>query len=84
MEDPGEYGLSKGIYAPPRTPEWQRAWQVAERLIEEMGSATAQGTARFLLVTLSNGIQVRPEAKPPHQAARKLGLSDFHRCCKKR
>ena len=72
-----EQGLSDGGYAPPHTPEWLQAWKVAERLIEEMSSLTAQGKARFLLVTLSGGIQVHPDAKRSAEAAAKYGVADL-------
>jgi hypothetical protein len=72
-----EQGLSDGVYASPRTPEWLQAWKVAERLIEEMSSLTAHGKARFLLVTLSSGIQVYPDAKRSAETAATYGLADL-------
>ncbi len=77
IEKTGEQGLSDGVYAPPRTPEWLQAWKIAERLIEEMSSLTSQGKARFLLVTLSGGIQVYPDAKRSAEAAARWGVADL-------
>lgn len=73
----GEPGLSAGIYAPPRTLEWQQAWNIAERLIEEMSSLAAQSATRFLLVTLSSGVQVDPDVKRFSEVADRHGLADF-------
>lgn len=73
----GEPGLSGGIYAPPRTQEGQQAWNVAEQLIEEMNSLTAQTATRFLLVTLSSGIQVHPDLKRSSEAAARHGVADL-------
>jgi len=61
-ENVAEAGLSSGAYNTPQTPEWQHAWKLAERLIEEMNRLTAQKGAQFLLVTLSSGFQVHPDA----------------------
>ena len=72
-----EPGLSAGVYAPPRTQEWQQAWNIAERLIEEMSSLTAQSATRFLLVTLSSGIQVDPDLKRSSEVAERLGVADL-------
>ena len=72
-----EPGLSAGIYGPPRTPEWQQAWNIAERLIEEMRSLTAQSSTRFLLVTLSSGVQVDPDMKRSSEAAERYGVADL-------
>ncbi len=77
IEETGEQGLSDGGYAPPRTPEWLRAWKIAERLIEEMSRLTAQSKARFVLVTLSGGIQVHPDAKHSAEAAARYGVADL-------
>lgn len=73
----GEQGLSDAVYSPPRTLEWEQAWRVAETLIEEVNALTAQSTARFLLVTLSSGLQVHPDAKRPAAEARRRGLTDL-------
>ena len=72
-----EQGLSDGQYAPPRTLEWQQAWKITEKLIEKMNSLTTHSGARFLLVTLSSGIQVQPDAKRSAEAAARLGVADL-------
>src|SRR6266852_2732534 len=77
LEKAGEPGLSAGVYAPPRTREWQQAWNIAERLIEEVSSLTAQSATRFLLVTLSSGIQVDPDLKRSSKVAERHGVADL-------
>jgi len=72
-----ELGLSAGVYAPPRTPQWQQAWNIAERLIAEMRSLTAQSATRFLLVTLSSAVQVDPDLKRSSEAAESYGVTDL-------
>ena len=42
-----------------------------------MSSLSAQSKARFLLVTLSGGIQVHPDAKRSAEAAAKYGVADL-------
>jgi hypothetical protein len=73
----GEPGLSAGVYAPPRTPEWRQAWNIAERLIEEMSRLTAQSATRFLLVTLSSAIQADPDLKRSSAVAEGHGVADL-------
>jgi hypothetical protein len=72
-----EPGLSAGVYAPPRTPEWRQAWSIAERLIEEMSRLTAQSATRFVLVTLSSAIQVDPDLKRSSAVAERYGVADL-------
>ncbi len=77
IEKTVEQGLSDGVFSEPRSSEWLQAWKVAERLIEEIGNLTAQSKARFLLVTLSSGIQVPPDAKHSAETARRHGLANL-------
>jgi len=57
----GELGLDDAIYLTPPDERWEKAWRVTELLIRSLGrEAEAQGAA-FLLVLLTNGIQVHPD-----------------------
>lgn len=49
------------IYRAPRDPVWDQAWRVTERLLVEMAAEVRRHSARFSVVTLSNGIQVFPD-----------------------
>jgi hypothetical protein len=56
-----ELGLDDWIYRPPRTAAQRRAWEVAEGEIGMVAQEAAAHGARFLAVTLSNGVQVYPD-----------------------
>jgi hypothetical protein len=56
-----DIGIDNMIYVEPRDENWQEAWRVTEGLIKQMRDDVAQRRARFLLVTLSNAIQVYPD-----------------------
>jgi len=73
----GEAGMSDMIYVEPRDPLWKEAWQITEELLGIMNKEVAANNARFLVVTLSNGIQVRPDRAVREKFARQLGVSDL-------
>ncbi|MFO1432287.1 MAG: SGNH/GDSL hydrolase family protein [Candidatus Competibacteraceae bacterium] len=56
-----EPGLYEAVYREPRDPVWREAWSVTEDLIRTMASEVRSHGAQFMLVTLSNGIQVHPD-----------------------
>jgi hypothetical protein len=56
-----DIGIDNMIYIEPRDENWQAAWSVTEGLIKEMRDEVVQKKARFLLVTLSNAVQVYPD-----------------------
>lgn len=56
-----DIGIDNMIYIEPRDENWQEAWRVTEGLIKQMRDDVAQKKARFLVVTLSNAIQVYPD-----------------------
>jgi len=56
-----DIGIENMIYIAPRDENWKEAWRVTEGLIKQMRDEVAQKKARFLLVTLSNAIQVYPD-----------------------
>lgn len=53
--------LDKGIYGPPETPDMVAEWKIAERLILEISNTCRQSGSDFLLVTLTNPVQVSPK-----------------------
>lgn len=57
-----DIGIDNMIYIEPRDDNWKEAWHVTEGLIKQMRDDVAQKKARFMLVTLSNAIQVYPDA----------------------
>lgn len=56
-----DIGIDNMIYIEPRDENWQEAWRVTEGLIKQMRDDVAQKNARFLVVALSNAIQVYPD-----------------------
>lgn len=56
-----DIGIDNMIYIEPHDENWQEAWRVTEGLIKQMHDEVAQRKARFLLVTLSNAVQVYPD-----------------------
>ncbi len=59
---PNEPGTRTALYAAPTDPAWIDAWRVTEDLLAQMNrEATARGLP-FLMVSLSSGIQVHPDA----------------------
>lgn len=73
----GEPGLSDEVYKSPPGEDWERAWGITEKLLKEMKARADLAGARFLLVSLSNGIQVFPDAERGQAAARALGAADL-------
>jgi hypothetical protein len=56
-----DIGIDNMIYIEPRDENWKEAWTVTEGLIKQMHDEVAQKQAKFLLVTLSNAVQVYPD-----------------------
>ncbi len=72
-----EMGLQDFIYAQPRDPVHVEAWRVTEGLLIELADEVVKSGAEFLLVTLSNAIQVdpRPEFRTAYLSA--LNVSEL-------
>jgi hypothetical protein len=54
-------GIENMIYFEPVDEDWKEGWHVTEGLITEMRNEVRQQGAKFVLVTLSNAIQVYPD-----------------------
>jgi hypothetical protein len=65
------------VYAVPNSSEWQDAWRATEELIVTMRNEVEAHGARFVLVTLSNSIQVHPDAHIRKQFMEQLGVTDL-------
>lgn len=72
-----EIGLDDHIYlsAPPQI--WEDAWALTEALIVETKREAEKQGASFLLVTLTNPIQVMPDRELSDRIAQKLGEADL-------
>lgn len=72
-----ELGTDNLIYREPQDETWKGAWQVTEKLIETMRDEVQSHSAKFFLVTLSNGIQVAPSAQVRTDFLKRAGASDL-------
>jgi hypothetical protein len=70
-------GLDDALYFPPQQKEWREAWQITEALLDQMNKEVRQQGARFLLVTLTNSIQVHPDPKMRINYAQSIGSDDL-------
>ena len=70
-------GLSIDIYSPPSDPVWVNAWNVTEDLLRLMHTDVIAHNATFMLVTLSNGIQVNPDAREREAFAASIKVDDL-------
>ena len=59
---PSEPGMTKALYRETLDPAWADAWRVTEALLARMNREVAGRGLRFLVVSLSSGIQVHPHA----------------------
>jgi hypothetical protein len=72
-----EPGTANVIYREPSDDTWREAWRVTEKLLATMNAEVRAHGARFYVVTLSNGIQVLPDAPARETFARRLGVADL-------
>ena len=72
-----EIGIDNLVYREPADANWREAWRVTEGLLRLMRDEVRGRGAQFLVVTLSNGIQVypRPEARAAFLA--RVGATDI-------
>ena len=72
-----EPGAANMIYREPPDDAWREAWRVTEKLVATMDAEVKSHGARFYVATLSNGIQVYPDASARQAFARRLGVPDL-------
>ncbi|HEX8119253.1 MAG TPA: hypothetical protein VF521_18385, partial [Pyrinomonadaceae bacterium] len=72
-----ELGTANAIYREPSDDVWRGAWLVTEKLLAEMNAEVRAHGALFYVVTLSNGIQVYPDAGAREAFARRAGAQDL-------
>lgn len=75
-----EQGLSGNIYMdPPPDEVWSEAWNITERLIEQMHREVSEREVPFVVLSVTSGVVVNPESKPREDLCRELGVDDlFH------
>ena len=72
-----ELGTDNMVYGPPPDAVWEEAWRVTEDLIVTMRDEVRARGARFVVVTLSNGIQVYPDEAARQLFMRRVGATDI-------
>lgn len=72
-----ELGVDNLIYLEPGNAEWNEAWRVTEGLIALMRDEVKTRGAQFIVVTLSNGIQVVPSPLVREAFEKRLGVTDI-------
>jgi hypothetical protein len=70
-----EAGLDDAVYQKPAGP-WVEAWQITEALLAVMNAEVNARGVRFLVVTLSNSVQVHPDVAVTDGFAARLGVED--------
>ena len=72
-----EVGIDNLIYREPDDATWQEAWRVTEGLVKLMRDEVEGRGAKFLVVTLSNGVQVHPQPAARAAFLRRVGATDI-------
>jgi len=72
-----ELGADNLIYLEPADTVWNDAWSVTEGLILEMRDEVKAHGAKFVVVTLSNGPQVLPNAEWRENFMKRFGITDI-------
>lgn len=72
-----EVGIDNMIYRAPHDAVWEDAWRVTEGLVKLMSDEVRSRGAKFMVVTLSNGIQVYPNAAARQDFMRRLDITDL-------
>jgi len=72
-----EAGIDENVYLNPINKDWEEAWKITEALLVKMRDEVQERQARFLVVTLSNGIQVHPDFFVRKLFTEKIGVKDL-------
>jgi len=72
-----EGSIDNNIYLEPINPDWEHAWKVTENLLVLMKDEVRKKGANFLVVTLSNGIQVYPDSAIRKKFMERLKIKDL-------
>jgi len=72
-----ELGLDNMVFCEPKDQSWREAWDITERLMILMNTEIAEKGAKFLLVTLSSGIQAHPDSAVRQAFMKQLNITDL-------
>lgn len=73
----GDVGIDNVIYRVPRDDQWNEAWKVTEGLILKIDEEVRAHNAKFVAVTLSNGVQVLPDPQVRAMHLSYIGADDI-------
>lgn len=71
-------GLDDLMFLPPSDARWKNAWDITERLLQEVSSEVAQHKSKFLLVDITNGIDVNPDVNLKNKYMKEIGVADLN------
>lgn len=69
--------LEDAIFSEPKKEEWLEAWRITESLIIRINEEVLQRKAKFIIATLSIGIQIHPDASIKSQFMEKAGVDNL-------
>jgi hypothetical protein len=72
-----ELGIDNVIYRKPGDETWNNAWNLTEQLLGQMRDEVQDHGAKFVVVTLSNGIQVYPDPNVRQIFMKRVGVDDL-------
>jgi len=72
-----ELGIEESVYFEPRNVLWEDAWHVTEAALLQMQTEVKQKGVKFLIVTLSNSIQVHPDPQVRQAFMKRFGIQEL-------
>jgi hypothetical protein len=69
--------LRSEVFFEPQSDEWRKAWLITEKLIALMNNEVRQKGSKFMIATLSQGIQVHPDQEIRRTFMNNSGLNDL-------
>ena len=72
-----EPGINHNQLYDPSTIVWKEAWKITESIIKLMNSDIRNKNKKFIVVTLSNPLQVHPDKFYRKKLQEKFGISDL-------
>lgn len=77
IEKINEPGLSLHNLYNPSNPSWQKAWNITEHVIRMINKNVKENKKEFILISLSNSLQVHPDADFREKNKKKLNIQDL-------
>jgi hypothetical protein len=75
--EPGEPGVDNGVYRPPDTDVWRRAWRATEVMLAAFATETRAAGAEPVLMLIGTGAQVHPHERAALRFAAAIGVPDL-------